>query len=75
MAKSDRVKEELAWLKVFFAALVAIEIPLAAWLVQNFDESSLLLRTTAAVGLLFATAGIIVMLYAAHKRVVLLEAL
>ena len=37
MSKADRIKEALGWLKVVFAALVAVDVALIAWLAQNFQ--------------------------------------
>ena len=53
MSKAERIKETLGWLKIVFAALVAVDVSLIAWLAQNF-------RTAEAVTLLlalFAVAG------------------
>jgi len=36
MSKSDRIKEELGWLKLVFGVLVAIDASLIAWLAQNY---------------------------------------
>ena len=35
MAKIDKLKEEISWLKVIFAILIATDISLVAWVVQN----------------------------------------
>ena len=35
MPKVDKLKEEIGWLKVVFAILVAIDISLVGWLAQN----------------------------------------
>ena len=32
VSKADRIKEALGWLKVVFAALVAVDVSLIAWL-------------------------------------------
>jgi len=69
----DRIKEELGWLKVLFAALVAIEVSLIAWLAQNIEDASTKLVVFAVIGVLGAGAGIIVVTHAAYKRVVQLE--
>jgi hypothetical protein len=37
MSKTDKLKEEIGWLKVVFAILVATDISLVAWLVQNYN--------------------------------------
>jgi hypothetical protein len=37
MATADRVKEEIGLLKLFLAALIAIDVSLIAWLAQNYQ--------------------------------------
>jgi hypothetical protein len=39
MARIDRIKEEIGWLKVMFAALVAIDVSLVGWLAQNYGKT------------------------------------
>jgi 4-hydroxybenzoate polyprenyltransferase len=48
MSKTDRIKEEIGWLKVVFGILVATDISLVAWLAQNFSSAS---RIQVLVGL------------------------
>ena len=36
MARIDKIKEEIGWLKVIFGILIATDISLIAWLVENF---------------------------------------
>ena len=38
MAQIDKQKEEIGWLKVIFAILLATDISLIAWLVQNYGK-------------------------------------
>ena len=45
MAYIDKVKEEIGWLKVVFAILLAADISLVAWGVQNYGKASPLLLT------------------------------
>ena len=46
MAKIDRLKEEIGWLKVMFAVLVAIDASLVGWLAQNYAKASGLFEDT-----------------------------
>ncbi len=39
MAYSDKLKEELGWLKVIFAILIATDVSLIAWLFQNYGKA------------------------------------
>ena len=53
MAQIDKIKEEIGWLKVIFAILIATDISLVAWLAQNYGKvSPLLLKIGLAVAFL-----------------------
>jgi heme/copper-type cytochrome/quinol oxidase subunit 4 len=47
MATADRVKEEIGLLKLFLAALIAIDVSLIAWLAQNYTRANRLLVLAA----------------------------
>jgi hypothetical protein len=40
MAKIDKLKEEIGWLKIIFGVLIATDISLVVWLVQNKSNSA-----------------------------------
>jgi len=40
MSKSDRLKEELGWLKLVFAVLVAVDVSLVGWLAENYQTAA-----------------------------------
>lgn len=40
MAQIDKLKEEIDWLKVVFAILIATDISLVAWVIQNYGKAS-----------------------------------
>lgn len=48
MSKTDRLKEEIAWLKGLCGALTTIDASLIVWLVQNYDEAGRMVIATAA---------------------------
>ena len=53
MAQIDKIKEEIGWLKVIFAILVATDISLIAWLAQNYGKANpLFLKIGLAVAFL-----------------------
>ena len=53
MAQIDKLKEEIGWLKVIFAILIATDISLIAWLTQNYGKTpSLLLKIGLAAAVL-----------------------
>jgi hypothetical protein len=61
MAKVDRLKEEVGWLKVVFGVLVALNASLLGWLAQNYGSASRLLvlaGTVLAVAISFAIAHV-----------------
>lgn len=57
MAKIDRLKEEIGWLKVVFGFLVAIDASLLAWLAQNYATATrpqVFVDAAAAVAMTYA---------------------
>ena len=40
MAYIDKLKEEIGWLKVIFAILIATALSLAAWVIQNYGKAN-----------------------------------
>ena len=38
MARIDKIKEEIGWLKVIFAISIATNISLIAWLIQSYQR-------------------------------------
>jgi hypothetical protein len=59
MATADRVKEEIGLLKLFLAALIAIDVSLIAWLAQNYTRANrLLVLAAVATPLMIAAAAV-----------------
>jgi heme/copper-type cytochrome/quinol oxidase subunit 4 len=59
MATADRVKEEIGLLKLFLAALIAIDVSLIAWLAQNYTRANrLLVLAAVATTLMIAAAAV-----------------
>jgi hypothetical protein len=57
MAHIDKLKEEIGWLKIIFTILIATDISLIAWLIQNYGKVNLflyLVGTLAALLMMFA---------------------
>ena len=50
MAYIDKVKEEIGWLKVIFAILIATDISLVAWLAQNHRKADPFLVIAGVIG-------------------------
>ena len=49
MAAIDEVKEEIGWMKVVFALLVAIDVSLMGWVAQNMDSAGHVLLAIALI--------------------------
>ena len=75
MSKVDKLKEEIGWLKVVFAILVAIDISLVGWLAQNYDNAPVFLQTVCAVAVVFITGGVIWVNRIAYRKIDELEEL
>lgn len=61
------------WLKVVFAALVAVDVALIAWLAQNFQGSENVSVILALVAVVFTTGAIVGVNHAAYRRISELE--
>ena len=55
MARIDKLKEEIGWLKVIFAILLATDISLIAWLVQNYGKVNPVLFVIGALAAILLT--------------------
>ena len=61
MARVDRLREEIGWLKVVFGVLIAIDASLLGWLGQNYATGSrvaVVVGTAAAIGVTLAVARV-----------------
>jgi len=75
MARIDKLKEEIGWLKVIFAILIATDISLIAWLIQNFQKESPFLLVIAGVGALLIMFVIIWINSVTYRKINKLEEL
>ena len=50
MARIDKLKEEIGWLKIIFTILIATDISLGAWVVQNYGKTSKTLLIISVIG-------------------------
>jgi predicted MFS family arabinose efflux permease len=73
MAKIDRLKEEVGWLKVVFGILVAIDVSLVGWLAQNYGKTSWLLILAGVVATAAVTLGVVRVNQVAYDRMAELE--
>ena len=73
MTHIDKVKEEIGWLKVVFAILLAADISLVAWGVQNYGKTSPLLLTIGVIAAFLVTLAIIWVNSVAYRKINKLE--
>jgi hypothetical protein len=73
MSKLDSAKEELGWLKLLFAAAVAIDTSLVAWLSQAYNTAISILLVLAVVAIAVLTAAAIWINRLAYRKIRELE--
>jgi 4-hydroxybenzoate polyprenyltransferase len=73
MSKLDSAKEELGWLKVVFAVLVAIDASLIAWVSQTYTTASGVLVGVAIIAVALLTAFGVWINRAAYRKIRELE--
>jgi hypothetical protein len=73
IAKIDRLKEEIGWLKVVFGVLVAIDASLLGWLAQNYATASRLLVLAGTVVTVVVTWVVVRVNRLAYCRIEQLE--
>ncbi len=69
MAKIDKTKEEIGWLKIIFGALIATDISLIAWLFQNYGEASKFLLVLCTVAAFLITFVIVWINRVAYRKI------
>ena len=73
MAKIDRLKEEIGWLKVVFGVLVAIDATLLGWLAQNYASSGRLLVLAGTIATIVLSFVVVRINRLAYRRIEELE--
>jgi len=73
MSKTDKLKEEIGWLKVVFAILVATDISLIAWLAQNYGKASIVLMICCGFAVVIITGAVVSVNHTAYLRIDELE--
>ncbi len=69
MAKADRAKEEIGWLKVVFAIAAAVDASLLAWLAQKYSSADLLLVILAIIATAVLTGYVAWVNVVAYRRI------
>ena len=70
---SERLKEEIGWLKVVFAVAVALDASLVGWLAQNYDTTSTLLFIAGVVAAVVLAVVVAYVNRLAYRRLKELE--
>ena len=73
MARIDRLKDEIGWLKLIFGALIAIDASLAGWLAQNYATASSVVVIAAIATMVIATFGVVRVNQLAYRAIRELE--
>jgi len=73
VAKIDRIKEEIGWLKVVFGILVATDISLLAWLAEKFASAPKVQVIVSLVVVVIVTGAIVWVNHLAYGRIQQLE--
>lgn len=73
MSRNDRLKEELGWLKIVFAVLVAVDVSLIGWVVENYQSAAFLHLVVAFAAAMIAIVAIVWVNRAALRRFKALE--
>lgn len=75
MARIDKLKEEIGWLKIIFAILIATDISLGAWVVQNYGKISKIFLIVSVIGVFLLTFVIVWINQVAYRKIDELEEL
>ena len=73
MGRTDKLKEEIGWLKVIFAISIATDISLFAWLIDNFRTAKPFLVIVGVIGAVLITVAIIWINSVAYRKINQLE--
>ena len=69
MARVDRIKEEIGWLKVPFGLLTVIDASLLGWLAQSYEKANPALVAAATAAAIVVTSGILQINRIAYRRI------
>ncbi|MEO1954067.1 MAG: hypothetical protein ABGW74_05120 [Campylobacterales bacterium] len=69
MPKLDKLKEELGWLKVVFSILIATNLSLIAWFVQNYEKQKISLTLLNGIIIVVLTFIIFIINKKAYKKI------
>jgi len=69
MARADRIKEEIGWLKVPFGLLAVIDASLLGWLAQSYTKADPALVVATIVAAIVVSGDIFQINRIAYRRI------
>lgn len=73
MAKLDKLKEEIGWMKIVFGILIAADISFVAWVAENYNKTDIFLLVICIIGIGVISGIILWINKAAYRRIDELE--
>jgi hypothetical protein len=73
MSQTERLKEEIGWLKLVFGGFIAVDVSLVAWLAQNYKATDTHLLVLAVAAIIAVTVVLVAVNRSAFKRMARLE--
>ena len=68
MARVDRVKEEIGWLKVPFGLLTVVDASLLGWLTQSYRRANSALVAATTIAVIVVSSGVFQINRIAYRR-------
>jgi len=67
LARIDRIKEEIGWLKVPFGLLAVVDASLLGWLAQSYTRANPALVAGATIAVIVVSSGIFQLNHIAYR--------
>jgi hypothetical protein len=67
MARIDRIKEEIGWLKVPFGLLAVVDASLLGWLAQSHTKANPVLVAASTIAVIVVSSGIFQLNHIAYR--------
>ena len=67
MARIDRIKEEIGWLKVPFGLLAVVDASLLGWLAQSYTKANPVLVAATTIAVIVVSSGIFQLNHIAYR--------
>jgi hypothetical protein len=67
MARIDRIKEEIGWLKVPFGLLAVVDASLPGWLAQSYMKANPILVAASTIAVIVVSSGIFRLNHIAYR--------